>query len=78
MPCARAADDLTFDHHRIDGPAAIVGDDIAEDPHMCGERIDLDLNRVGGHSVGETLRHEILIRFKSRREVPGNRVTGIA
>ena len=31
MPCATAADDLAFEHHRIDDAAAIMHDDVAQE-----------------------------------------------
>ena len=39
----RAARDLALDQHRVDGPADLVGDVVAQQPHAAGLGVDLDL-----------------------------------
>src|SRR6266508_5515383 len=43
-----AALDLLADRERVDGPPDVVGGDVPEDLDAAGERVDLDLGRVGG------------------------------
>ena len=76
-----AARDLALDDHRVDLPAAVAHDHIAQDPHRAGGRIDLDLHRVRGVAVGEAAGHEVggLLQPRLSRLQPlGQRVAGDA
>ncbi len=48
-----AAVNLTLDDRRIDDLAAVVRDDVPEQPNVAGARIDLHLRNVDGARVGD-------------------------
>ena len=74
----RTADQLAFDDHRIDQAAAIVDDDVAQNAHAAGFSVDLHLDRMAPHAVGQRIRQERLQAFQSRLEVPRHRIAGHA
>jgi len=51
-----AADDLAFNDHRIDHVSAIVHHHIAQDFHVAGLDIDLDLGHMGAIGIGRLIR----------------------
>lgn len=47
-----AADDLAFDHGRVDRLPDVVRGDVVEDPHTAGLAVDRNFHRVRGERVG--------------------------
>ena len=50
-----AAVDLALDHHRIDQHAGVLHRDVAQDFHLAGLDVDLDLGDVAGVGVGQRI-----------------------
>ncbi len=63
-----AADDLPLDDGRVDERPAVVDDDIAIHLHGAGTDIDLQLDGMASHSVGQAFRQEGFRRFQARCE----------
>ena len=55
-----AADQLAVDDHRVEDAAAIVRQDVAEDPHSAGLYIDLDLRHRRSVGVGRLVDDQVL------------------
>ena len=73
-----AADELTLDDHRIDGSAAVVDHDVAQDAHAAGPDVDLDLHSVTAKAIGQRGRDEVLRAFQPRLEIAGHGIAGHA
>src|SRR5262249_3781528 len=73
-----AADELSFDDHRIDDPAAVVDDDVAQDGDAAGLDVNLDLDGMGSAAIGERTRQEALHVLESGFELAGHGIAGHA
>src|SRR5262249_55248020 len=73
-----AADELPLDDHRIDDPAAVVDQDVAQDAHAAGLDVHLYLDGMASSTIGEGAWQEALHVFEPRLELAGHGIAGHA
>src|SRR5204863_5970304 len=75
-----AAAQLSFDQRRVDRPAHLVGDEVAQHPDLPGTRIDVRHRDVDPVGVGHVRHVETAARGQSGRlpgaQVPAGRSRG--
>jgi hypothetical protein len=61
-----AADDLSFDNHRVDDPTAVVDHYIAQDTHAARFYVNFNLHGARSHAIDKRARYEVFHALEIR------------